>query len=145
MNTICPRCGSITDPNSRFCTNCGAVQETPGRYPQSWEAPQTPAQVPSWAQANSQQQMLGGSTTNGSLGFGGSNDAMVKKVLTILALTILGIVVSLILFGLLAYFIPGLRCAFLIIMLLLIFIPWMIYLKVRSSIRRTIGQLWWFM
>jgi hypothetical protein len=59
--------------------------------------------------------------------------------------TILGTFVLLILFGTLAALIPGLRCAFLVMILLIILIPWFIYIGIRNYARRTAGRLWWFL
>jgi len=59
--------------------------------------------------------------------------------------TILGTLVLLILFGFLAALIPGLRCAFLVMILLIIMIPWFIYVNIRRYVRRTVGRLWWFL
>lgn len=149
MNTTCPRCGAQTDASSRFCTNCGAILEQ-GHYRQSWESPQDA--VPPWATANSggsgyQQQYWGGQGTQmqGSLGFGGPNDALAKKLLTILAATVLGTIVLLLVFGVLAAFIPGFRCLFFLLIFLIILIPWIIYVNIRRYVRRTVGRLWWFL
>ncbi len=49
------------------------------------------------------------------------------------------------LFDLLAALIPGLRCAFLVMILLIILIPWFIYVRIRNYARRTVGRLWWFL
>jgi hypothetical protein len=155
MSNTCPRCSAVLDANSRFCTNCGAVLGVQAPYQQAepQPQPQVQAQVPSWATTNPgaspyQQQSWSGqgaSSTGGSLGFGSQNDAIVKKVLTAIVATILGTLVLLILFGLLAALIPGLRCAFLVVILLIILIPWFIYVNIRSYVRRTVGRLWWFL
>lgn len=153
MQQTCPRCGSVTDANSRFCTNCGAVRETAQPYRQSWEAPpaQNQSQIPPWAQAQGgayqQQTGLANQNAGGSLGFGGQNDAQAKKLLTIVGVTILSALVLLIVCIALAIVIPvpGLRYFFLIIALLLILIPWIIYNSIRRIIRRTMGRIWWFM
>jgi hypothetical protein len=168
MNTTCPRCGSAVESNSRFCTNCGAVLEaSPPAYPvnpqgtqgyrQSWESAQPASHLPSWATNNqsnagstpyAQQQAWSGQSNpsaGGSLGFNAQNDALMKKVLAGIVATVLGTIVLLFAFGLLAYFIPGLRCAFLILLVLIILIPWFIYTRIRSYVRRTFGRIWWFM
>jgi hypothetical protein len=48
-------------------------------------------------------------------------------------------------FGTLAALIPGLRCAFLVMILLIILIPWFIYIGIRNYAGRTAGRLWWFL
>ena len=57
----------------------------------------------------------------------------------------IGTLVLLILFGLLAAFIPGLRCAFLVMILLISLIPWFIYVRIRIYAPDTVGRLWWFL
>jgi hypothetical protein len=150
MSNTCPRCGSVIAPESRFCTNCGAVLEPQAQPQQTWQQPQPQAQVPSWASSNPggppyQQQARSAQNTGGSFGFGSQNDALIKKVLAATVATILGTLVLLILLGILAALIPGLRCVFLIMILVIILIPWIIYVKIRSYVRRTVGRLWWFM
>ena len=149
MSSTCPRCNAVVDANSRFCTNCGAVLGAQAPYQQVESQPQ----IPSWATSNPggvpyQQQSMSGqgiSSTGGSLGFGSQNDVIIKKVLTAIVATILGTLVLLILFGFLAALIPGLRCAFLVIILLIILVPWFIYVNLRRYVRRTVGRLWWFL
>jgi hypothetical protein len=151
MQPTCPQCGVFIDTSSRFCTNCGNVLEASQPHRQSWEAPQgqNQGQVPPWAQANGgvyqQQNYQGNQNAGGSLGFGGQNDALVKKLLLIVGAVILGALALIILLGVLAFLVPGLRCFFLFFILLLIFIPWFIYIQIRNRIRRTIGRFWWFM
>ena len=153
MSSTCPRCNAVVDANSRFCTNCGAVLGAQVPYQQVESQPQAQAQVPSWATSNPggvayQQQSSGGqgiSSMGGSFGFGSQNDVIIKKVLTAIVATILGTLVLLILFGFLAALIPGLRCAFLVIILLIILVPWFIYVNIRRYVRRTVGRLWWFL
>lgn len=153
MRQACPRCGSLSDNGSRFCTNCGTVIEVSQPYRQSWEAPpaQNPGQVPPWAQAQgaTYQQQMGTSAqnTNGSLGFGGQNDATAKKLLTIVGITILSALLLLIVCIALAIVIPipGVRDFFLIIAFLLILIPWIVYNRIRRIIRRTVGRISWFL
>ena len=149
MSSTCPRCNAVVDANSQFCTNCGAVLGAQAPYQQVESQPQ----VPSWATSNPggvpyQQQSRGGqgiSSMGDSLGFGSQNDVIIKKVLTAIVATILGTLVLLILFGFLAALIPGLRCAFLVIILLIILVPWLIYVNLRRYVRRTVGRLWWFL
>jgi ribosomal protein S27AE len=144
MNTTCPRCGAVVDANSSFCTNCGSVIAAPNPYQQ-----QPVSQVPPWSNAGGynyqqQQQTWSGQnnpSTGGSLGFGGANDAIVKKVITWVALAILGTIVLLIFLGVLALLIPGLRCLFLVLLVLVFLIPWIIYVNIRNYIRRTVGRL----
>ncbi len=153
MSNTCPRCNAVVEANSRFCTNCGAVLGVQPPYQQVESQPQSQAQVPSWATSNPgaspyQQQSWSGQGTSsigGSLGFGSQNDAIIKKVLMAIVATILGTLVLLILFGFLAALIPGLRCAFLVMILLIIMIPWFIYVNIRRYVRRTVGRLWWFL
>ena len=153
MSNTCPRCNAVVDANSRFCTNCGAVLGVQSPYQRVESQPQSQAQLPSWATSNPeaspyQQQSWSGQGTSsmgGSLGFGFQNDAIIKKVLLAIVATILGTLVLLILFGFLAALIPGLRWAFLVMILLIIMIPWFIYVNIRRYVRRTVGRLWWFL
>src|SRR5260370_24123221 len=48
MNATCPRCNSLIEPNSSFCTNCGAVlaAQNPYQQPGTPSAPQDPYQQP---------------------------------------------------------------------------------------------------
>ncbi len=158
MNTTCPRCNSLIEPNSSFCTNCGAVlaAQNPYQQPGTPSAPQNPygqqSQVPSWASAGNagnvpyqqSQQASGGqidTSAGGSLGFGGQGDTTAKKLLTI-GIAIIGITIVLLLFfAMLALFIPGLRCLFLGFIVLLFVIPWFIYSYIRNMIRRSVGGL----
>ncbi len=151
MSNTCPRCGAPVEPNSSFCTNCGAVLASQGPYQQ----PGAQSQVPSWASSNpgaspyqQQQQSWGGqsaSSMGGSLGFGSQNDALIKKVITGIVATLLVTIVLLVLFGFLALLIPALRCLFLVFIILIILIPWIVYVNIRSYVRRTVGRLWWFL
>lgn len=161
MNTTCPRCNAVLDPNSRFCTNCGAVLSTPdpyeqpGQSSQPWQQGQQ-GQVSPWAMTNAggasyqqgqpyQQQQWSGSQGGGSLGFGGQNDAIAKKVLTWIVAGI-GITIGLlVLVGLLATFIAPLRGLFCVLLILLVVIPFIIYSMIRNYVRRTVGRLWWFL
>ncbi len=151
MQRTCSRCGSVTDGNSRFCTNCGTVLETGQSYRQSWEAPpaQQQGQVPPWAQAGSYQQYqqpAGTQNAGGALGFGGQGDAQAKRLLKIAAFVILGALLLLIASIALAVVGPSsTRGFFLIVAILLILIPWIIYHQIRRIIRRTVGRIWWFM
>lgn len=159
MQRTCARCGSVTDGSSRFCTNCGAPQESAPAYRQSWEAPpaQNQGQIPSWAQAQGgayqqyqqYQQPTGMNNQNagGSLGFGGPADAQANQLLKIAGIVILsGLLLFLICVALAIVIpIPGIRTFFLIIALLLILIPWIIYKRIRRMIRRTVGRVRWFM
>lgn len=162
MNTTCPRCNSLIEPNTSFCTNCGAVlaAQNPYQQPGTPSAPQDPyqqpygqqSQVPPWASAGNagyapyqqSQQASGGqidTSAGGSLGFGGQGDTTAKKLLTI-GIAIIGITIVLLLFfGMLALFIPGLRCLFLGFIVLLFVIPWFIYSYIRNMIRRSVGGL----
>ena len=156
MNNTCARCNAPIDATTRFCTNCGAVLAAQGPYDQP--APQS--QVPPYAASNpgfyQQQSWSGqggqigqtgqsGSSFGGSLGFGGQNDALMKKVLAGIVATIAITLVLLVLFGFLAFLIPGLRCLFFVFIILVFLIPWIIYINIRNYIRRTVGRLWWFL
>ena len=156
MNNTCPRCNAPIDATTRFCTNCGAVLAAQSPYDQP--APQS--QVPPYAASNpgfyQQQSWSGqggqigqtgqsGSSFGGSLGFGGQNDALMKKVLAGIVATIAITLVLLVLFGFLAFLIPGLRCLFFVFIILVFLIPWIIYINIRNYIRRTVGRLWWFL
>ncbi|HET8840830.1 MAG TPA: hypothetical protein VFN35_05150 [Ktedonobacteraceae bacterium] len=150
MQQTCPRCGGISDAASRFCTNCGNVMEAPQRYRQSWESPaQNSSQVPPWAQATggTYQQQIGTNGQGGGFGFGGQNDATVRKLLIIVGVTLLSAFLLLIACIALAIVvpIPGVRSFFLIFALLLIIIAWIIYQQIRRIIRRTVGRIWWFL
>src|SRR5207248_6945098 len=144
MNNTCPRCNAPIDATTRFCTNCGAVLAAQGPY----EQPAPQSQVPPYAASNpgfyQQQSWSGqggqigqigqigqagqsGSSFGGSLGFGGQNDALMKKVLAGIVATIAITLVLLVLFGFLAFLIPGLRCLFFIFIILVFLIPWIIY------------------
>ncbi|HEY0753040.1 MAG TPA: zinc-ribbon domain-containing protein [Ktedonobacteraceae bacterium] len=153
MQQTCTQCGSLIQTSSQFCTNCGAAR-TPGQvHRQSWEAPvPTPSQVPPWAQTpggmyQSQQMVsMNSQNTDGSLGFGGSNDAQAKNLLKIAGFSILGGIVLFIVCIALAVAIPvpGVRTFFIVVAILLIVIPWIIYVQFRRIIRRTIGGFWRF-
>src|SRR5260370_1418739 len=84
MQQTCPRCGSVSNSSSRFCTNCGNTFEAVQAYRQSWEAPQNQNPAPPWAQAQ------GGAYQgqDAGLGFGGQSDAQVKKLLQIAGIVI---------------------------------------------------------
>lgn len=158
MNNTCPRCHAVTDPNSRFCTNCGTVIAVADPYPQSsgQSQPAMGAQVPPWASSNpnaggyQQQQQWGAQSgpaagnAGGSLGFGGTNDALAKKIITYLILGIIAIVGLLILLGLLAVLFAPLRWLFCIFLFVVVVVPFFLYSIIRSYIRRTVGRLWWF-
>jgi zinc-ribbon domain len=163
VNTTCPRCNTLIEPNTPFCTNCGAVLATQNPYQQQGtpSAPQDPyqqpygqqqAQVPPWATAGdagsaSYQQSQQGSggqidpAAGGSLGFGGQGDATAKKILSIGVAIIAITIVLLLFFGMLALLIPGLRCLFLGFIVLLFVIPWFIYSYIRNMIRRSVGGI----
>ncbi|MBA2285558.1 MAG: zinc ribbon domain-containing protein [Ktedonobacteraceae bacterium] len=151
MNATCPRCGAVSDGQSRFCTNCGADLGTPAQAQQSWEAaPPAQAQAPSWASANPgmayqqpQQQAMGGSL---GLGTTPDQDAFIKKALLYIIAAVIAALVVLLILGILAAFLPGLRCLFFIAIFIVILIPWLIYVNIRRYIRRTVGRvggLWW--
>jgi hypothetical protein len=175
MSTTCPRCQSPIEPNSRFCTNCGAVLSAPEpntpyeqanqpgasgqyqNYGQSGQPVQSgqsgqygqQSQVPPWASANPsgasyQQQQWNNPSAGGSLGFGGRNDALAKKILTYVVAGIIITVVLLVLLGLLAVAFAPLRWLFCIFLFVVILVPLIIYSTVRNYIRRTVGRLWWF-
>src|ERR1700694_4795299 len=156
MNNTCPRCNAPIDATTRFCGNCGAVLAARGPYDQP--APQS--QVPTYAASNpgfyQQQSWSGqggqigqtgqsGSSFGGSLGFGGQNDALMKKVLAGIVAAVAITLVLLVLLGFLAFLIPGLRCLFFVFIILVFLIPWIIYVNIRSYVRRTVGRLWWFL
>lgn len=174
MSTVCPRCQSPIEPNSRFCTNCGAVlsapdanaqfnqpsqpnqaypanqMNQPDAYAQSGQYGQQGQQVPPWASANpsgaSYQQQWNdpAGPTGGSLGFGGRNDALAKKILTYVVAGVIITLALLVLLGLLAAFIAPLRWLFCIFLFVVILVPLIIYSTIRNYIRRTVGRLWWF-
>ncbi|MGH2494190.1 MAG: zinc ribbon domain-containing protein [Ktedonobacteraceae bacterium] len=159
MNTTCPRCNALIEPNTTFCTNCGAVlaaqnpsqQGTPSVPQNPYQQPygQQQQQVPPWATAGNAgygqpQQASSGQidpSAGGSLGFGGQGDSGAKKILTIGVAIIAITIVLLLFFGMLALFIPGLRCLFLGFIVLLFVIPWFIYSYIRNLIRRSVGGL----
>ncbi len=143
MQQQCTQCGGMNDSASRFCTNCGATQ--PERYRQSWEAPvaQNSGQVPSWSQSQSNvYQQPWEQNKEGSLGFGGPQDSLGRSVVIGLGLALLIWVILLILCIVLAIAIPitDLRIGFVVVAILLIAIPWIIFNKFRSIIRRTFGD-----
>lgn len=142
MQQTCPRCGSISNVSSRFCTNCGNVIESAQTYQQSWEVPRTSPAAPPWAQAQGNMYQ-GGSGQGTGLGFGGQGDAQAKRLLQIAGIVILSGVLLLIVCIALAIAIPiaSVRLFFLIIALLLVLIPWMIYHRIRRYIRRTFGNI----
>jgi len=173
MSTTCPRCQSAIETNSRFCTTCGAVlaapepdsqpplpgQEGPswqyGQYGQYSQQPQQygqqpqQSQVPPWASAGgAPYQQQGSNPANpaagGSLGFGGRNDALAKKIITYVVAGIVITLALLVLLGLLAAFIAPLRWLFCIFLFVVILVPLILYSTIRSYIRRTVGRLWWF-
>jgi zinc-ribbon domain len=149
MQQTCPQCGNVINTNSQFCTNCGASTAPAQAYRQSWETPsaQNPAQVPPWAQAQGgmyqQQQIPNMSNQNagGSLGFGGQSDAQAKNLLKIAGMVILGAILLFIVCIALAIVIPipDVQTFFVIIAILLIVVPWIIYRRIRRTIRRTMG------
>ncbi len=155
MTTNCPHCNAVLASDSRFCTNCGMVLEVPGA---GGNQPQ--AQVPPWASANPgysqpQQQSWGGNAAspmeslgfasqNAALGQSLNNDAVLKKAILAIIVVIVVALASLALLGLLAAFIPGLRCLFLLAIVLVFLIPWIVYNTIRRRIRRTIGRVGWF-
>ena len=162
MNTTCPRCNALIESNTTFCTNCGAVlatqnphqQGTPPASQSPYQQPyeQQQSQVPPWAAAGGtaytsyqqSQQISGGqidSSAGGSLGFGGQGDATAKKILSIGVAIIAITIVLLLFFGMLALFIPGLRCLFVGFIVLLFVIPWFIYSYIRNMIRRSVGGM----
>jgi hypothetical protein len=162
MNSTCPRCNAAIDPNSRFCTNCGAViaSQEPYAQPAQPAQPGQAAQLPPWASSNPgaalyqqqgapYQQQWAGQQANpaagGSLGFGGSNDALAKKVITWIVAGIAITIGLLILFGLLAAFVPFLRGLFCLLLFVAIVVPFIIYSMIRNYVRRTVGRLWWFL
>lgn len=162
MNNTCPRCNAPIDATTRFCTNCGAVLAAQGPYDQPAPQSQVPPyaasnpgfyQQQSWSGQGGQIGQIGqtgqtgqsGSPFGGSLGFGGQNDALMKKVLTGIVATVAITLVLLVLFGFLAFLIPGLRCLFFVFIILVFLIPWIIYVNIRNYIRRTVGRLWWFL
>jgi hypothetical protein len=151
MQQTCTSCGSVTDANSRFCTNCGATLAPAQAHRQSWEAPpaQNPGQVPNWAQApgGMYQQQVNSQNTGGSLGFGGPADARAKQLMKVVGLVILGAFLLLVVCIALAVVIPipGIRTFFLVVAILLILIPWIIVNRILRIVRRTVGRIWWFM
>jgi hypothetical protein len=148
MQQTCPRCASVIDGNSRFCTNCGTVLQADQGYRQSWEAPPRQS-VPSRASPGPYppyQQQTGPGTENSGLGFGGPGDGQARRLLTIAVSIILGALLLLIVSIALVFAGPAsTRGFFLVVALLLILIPWIIYHQIRRIIRRTVGRIWWFM
>ncbi len=152
MQQTCTQCGTLLDPNSRFCTNCGTTRAPAQAY---YQAPPTPnqAQVPPWAQAQGgmyqQQQYMAGmnnQNSGGSLGFGGPEDAQARNLLKIVAFVVLGAVLLFITCIALAIVIPipGIQTFLIIIAVLLVVIPWIIYNRIRRMIRRSFGSFWRF-
>jgi hypothetical protein len=157
MTTSCPHCHALLASDSRFCTNCGTVLEVPGGG-----GNQAQGQVPPWASANpggyyqqqpqpswggsgaSPMESLGFASQNASLGQSLNNDAVLKKAILAIVVVIVVALASLALLGVLAAFIPGLRCLFLIAIVLVFLIPWIVYNSIRRRIRRTIGRIGWF-
>ena len=142
MQQTCSRCGSI-NTSSRFCTNCGTTLENGQHYRQSWETPSAQdTTVPPWARTQVQSYQPA-NAPNPGIGFGGQNDAQVKRLLLIASSVILGGVLLLIVCIALAIVIPisSVRLFFLIVAVLLIWIPWMIYRRIRRYIRRTFGNI----
>jgi hypothetical protein len=149
MTTSCPRCNAVLASDSRFCTNCGNVLEGGGQAQQQ-------GQVPPWARANQQAQQswggngappmesLGFASQNASLGQSLTNDAVLKKAILAIVVVIAVALASLVLLGVLAAFIPGLRWLFLLAIVLVFLIPWIVYTTIRRRIRRTIGRIGWF-
>lgn len=141
MQQTCPRCGSVIDGNSRFCTNCGNVLAAEQGYRQSWEAPRSP--VPSWASSQPYQQPA--SAQYSGPGSRGPN-AQTRRLLTIAASIIGGALLLLVVSIAMVVVGPAsTRGFFLVVALLLILIPWIIYHQIRRFIRRTVGRMWWFL
>ncbi len=155
MTTSCPNCNAALASNSRFCTNCGTVLAVSGTQGQAQ------SQVPPWASANpgyqppQQQQSWGGNgaspmeslgfaSQNASMGQSLNNDEVLKKAILAVVVVIAIALASLVLLGLLAAFIPGLRCLFLLAIVLVFLVPWIVYNNIRRRIRRTIGRIGWF-
>jgi len=146
MNTVCPRCNALLATDTHFCTNCGAAVNA-----------QAPSSPPSWASANPgggayQQQFWGGASASplDSLGFASQNasmgqslndDALLKKAFLVIVGLIIGTLALLVFLGLLAALIPQLRLFFLIVIAITLLIPWIIYVKIRRYIRRTLGTI----
>ncbi len=157
MNRTCPRCSAVIETNSRFCTSCGALSEAQSQSSaqQGWSQGsqvQGMGQVPPWASANQggtiYQQQGQGTVQGGLFGLSQDNEVVVKRAITVIIGLLIGTLVLLVIFGLLAALIPGLRCVFLIVIALVILLPWIIYVRIRSYIRRTvgtIGRLGWFL
>ncbi len=165
MSTSCPQCHAVLAAGTRFCTNCGSLVEAQDQQGQpaaqtGWSQPQSQyqsqqqAQVPPWAAANPGQQSWGGQygTPLDSLGFGSqntalNNDAVLKKALLAVGALVAGALVLLLILGLLAAILPSLRCFFGLAIIAVLLVPWFIYVKIRRSIRRTIGtigRIGWF-
>jgi len=87
---------------------------------------------------------LGFASQNATLGQSLNNDAVLKKAILAVVVVIAVALASLALLGVLAAFIPGLRCLFLIAIVLVFLIPWIVYNNIRRRIRRTIGRIGWF-
>ena len=154
MQQTCTQCRGLTNPGSRFCTNCGAALIPAQAYQQAWEAQPAPnpSQVPSWAQAQGgmyqQQQMAGMNNQNAgsSFGFGGPGDAQAKNLMKIAAFVILGAILLFIVCIALAIIVPvpGLQTFFVVVAVLIFLIPWIIYNRIRRMLRRTLGGFWRF-
>jgi hypothetical protein len=149
MTSSCPRCNAVLASDSRFCTNCGTVLEGGGQAQQG--------QVPPWARANQQAQQqswggngaspmesLGFASQNASLGQSLTSDAVLKRAILAIVVVIVVALALLMLLGVLAAFIPGLRWLFLLAIVLVFLIPWIVYNNIRRRIRRTIGRVGWF-
>ena len=149
MQTVCPRCGTPRDGEVRFCTNCGADLNVAAPQSSTWYPPQQQqqqqVQVPSWASAGAGYQQQNWSQDS-ALNISQSQKDFIKRALTYVVIAIAVALVCLLALGLLAIFIPGLRCVFAIALVLAILIPWLIYVNIRRMIHRTVGRLdrmWW--
>jgi Ca2+-dependent lipid-binding protein len=116
--------------------------------------------VPPWARADAggyqqEQQSWGGNgaspmeslgfaSQNASLGQSLNNDDVLKKAILAIVMVIIVALASLVLLGVLAAFIPGLRWLFLLAIVLVFLVPWIVYNTIRRRIRRTIGRIGWF-
>ncbi|HZO74270.1 MAG TPA: zinc ribbon domain-containing protein [Ktedonobacteraceae bacterium] len=152
MNTVCPRCHTLLEAGTRFCTNCGSVVDVQAQSsPPSWASANPGGaayQQQSWGAAGaSPLDSLGFASQNASIGQGLNNDAVLKKALLAVVGLIIGTLALLFFLGVLAVLVPQLRCVFLIAIAFVLLIPWIIYVNIRRYIRRTIGtigRIGWF-
>ncbi|WP_376794807.1 zinc ribbon domain-containing protein [Thermogemmatispora sp.] len=132
----CSYCGTPRDPQARFCTNCGAPLLPPvglanAQSNRGMSMGGPPAAAPLQPMPDSAFQLASGSPGQPAL----------RQVGLLLLAVIGGTVAALATLGLLAWFIPGLRGLFWCLVGLIALVLFLLYLIVRSVIRRTLGRL----